>query len=61
MNERDKRILEHILRYCDEIDDANSQFGFSLDVLKTNSVYKNAVSMCILQIGELVSILSNDL
>ena len=61
MNERDKSILEHILRYCSEIDDANSQFGFSFDALKTNSVYKNAVSMCILQIGELVMLLSNEL
>ena len=60
MNERDKSILEHILRYCNEIDDANCQFGNSVDVLKTNSAYKNALSMCILQIGELVILLSDE-
>jgi len=61
MNERDKNILEHIICYCNEINDANDQFGSSLDVLKANSVYKNAVSMCILQIGELVILLSDEL
>jgi len=59
MNERDKIILIHLIRYCNEIYDANDQFGNSLDVLKTNNVYKNAVSMCILQIGELVNHLSD--
>ena len=61
MNERDKSVLEHIIRYCNEINDANDQFGNSLVVLKANSVYKNAVSMCILQIGELVTLLSEEL
>jgi len=59
MNERDKSILEHIIRYCNEIDEANDQFGNSLEILKKNCVYKNAVSMCILQIGELVILLSD--
>jgi len=45
MNERDKSVLEHIIRYCNEINDANDQFGNSLGVLKVNSVYKNAVSI----------------
>ena len=61
MSERDKSILEHIIRYCQEIDDAKKQFGDSFDVLRANSVYKNAVSMCILQIGELVILLSDEL
>jgi len=61
MNERDKSVLGHIVRYCNEINDANDQFGNSLDALKANSVYKNAVSMCILQIGELVILLSDEL
>jgi len=35
-------------------------FGKSLEVLKSNSVYKNAVAMCILQIGELTTHLSEE-
>ena len=49
-NERDIDILERIINYCNEIDEANEQFGKDLEVLKSNSVYKNAVAMCILQI-----------
>ena len=57
-NNRDIDILEKIIQYCNEIEEANQQFGNSLDVLKENSVYRNAVAMCILQIGELVGHLS---
>ena len=60
-NNQDVNILEKIVKYCDEIVDANIEFGNSLDVLKTKSTYKNAVAMCILQIGELTAYLSDDL
>ena len=59
-NERDLLIIKKIQKYCTEADQAISHFGDSLDVLKAKSVYKNAVAMCILQIGELVSHLSDD-
>jgi uncharacterized protein with HEPN domain len=55
LNERDKDILEHIIKYCDETKQAIAMFGDSLDTLKTNAIYKNAVSMCVLQIGELIT------
>ena len=61
MNKRDKFVFDHIIRYCNEINDANDQFGNSYDILKINSVYINAVSMCIIQIGELVNHLSDEL
>lgn len=57
-NKRDIDILEKIIRYCGETEEATQQFGNSIDVLKQNSVYKNAVAMCVLQIGELVGHLS---
>ena len=57
-NNKDIEILERIIKYCNEIDEANQQFGNSLEVLRTNSVYKNSVAMCILQIGELANTLS---
>ncbi len=47
-------ILNHILSYCEEIEEANDRFNHSFDEFKTSSIYKNAVSMCFLQIGELV-------
>ena len=60
-NERDIDVLERIINYCNEIDEANTQFGKNLETLKSNSVYKNAVAMCILQIGELTAHLSEEL
>ena len=60
MNNRDADVLKHILRYCDEIVEANTMFGNSLESLKSGSIYKNAAAMCILQIGELVNQLSDD-
>ena len=59
MNNRDADVLKHILRYCEEIDEASTVFGNSLEALISGSVYKNAVAMCILQIGELVNQLSD--
>jgi len=58
-NERDLYIIKKIIKYCAEATQAISHFGDSLDTLKANSVYKNAVAMCILQIGELVGHLSD--
>ena len=48
-------ILKKIIKYCMEIDEANKDFGNSIEMLKMKSTYKNAVAMCILQIGELVA------
>ena len=48
------------MNYCDEIDEANNDFGNSIEIMKNKSSYKNAVAMCILQIGELTANLSED-
>lgn len=53
-------ILKKMIQYCDEIGEANAQFGSSLEALGQSSVYKNATAMCILQIGELTKHLSED-
>jgi uncharacterized protein with HEPN domain len=52
-NERNIDILEHIREYCDEIFETQAYFGNSFEVFKANTIYRNAVAMCILQIGEL--------
>ena len=58
--ERDLSILEHVIRYCDQIDEAISRFGSSEQAFTSDTVYQNAVAMCLLQIGELVGHLSED-
>lgn len=57
---RDLSILRHIISYCKQIDDAVEHFGESYELFAENSIYHNAVSLCILQIGELVSNLTEE-
>lgn len=58
--DRDRRILTHIISYCEQIDMAVERFGNSYDCFSADPVYRNAVSLCILQIGELVGNLSEE-
>ena len=52
-NERNIDVLEHIIKYCDDIFETQAYFGNSFEVFRANSIYRNAVAMCIMQIGEL--------
>jgi len=58
--QRNIDILKHIISYCDEINEAMSRFGASYAALQADKMYKNAVAMCILQIGELTTHLSDE-
>ena len=57
---RDRDIVEHILRYCNQVETAHQDFGRSKDRFIESTTYQNAISMCILQIGELVGRLTDD-
>ncbi len=56
--QRDLSILKKIVAHCDEIADTIVLFGNSRELLEKNKIYKNAVSMPVLQIGELSGHLS---
>lgn len=53
-------ILKRIVKYCDEIFETQKHFGNSYDIFEKNFIYRNAISMCILQIGELSGYLSEN-
>lgn len=57
---RDRDIVEHILRYCNQVETAHQDFGHSKERFVESTTYQNAISMCILQIGELVGRLTDD-
>lgn len=57
---RDLQILEKICRYCDDIVFTHNEYSRDYDVFCTNPTYRNAVALCILQIGELVKKLSEE-
>lgn len=60
VNHKDGQILQHIIIYCNEIDSTIKQFGKFKRTFETDYIYRNAVSMPILQIGELAKRLSDD-
>ena len=48
--QRDRDLLLHIKRYCDDALDAAQQVGSEAEFLK-NRLYQHAIAMCVLEIG----------
>lgn len=59
MNARDEIVLKKIVQYADEIGATISRFNLTPESFTEDFVARNAISMCILQIGELVGKLSD--
>ena len=57
---RDLSVIRHIADYCRDIREALEQYGDDRETFMTNKVFRNALAMCILQIGELVGHLSDE-
>lgn len=61
MREKDRRRLKHILRHCEEILEATQgEDGVDKTTFDTNRLIRNGLYMSLLQIGELVGILSDE-
>lgn len=60
VSERDRSILEHIVSYCNDIEETVLRFGNSYGAFSSDKAYRNACAMCILQIGELGGNLSSE-
>ena len=60
MNSKDFDIINHILRYCGQINETSNEFDNSKERFLTGATFRNAVCLCLLQIGELVTVLSED-
>ena len=60
MRDRDITVLMKIVQYVNEITGTIARFDLDLDKLKSDYVAKNAISMCIMQIGELVGKLTEE-
>ncbi len=57
---RNISILEHIVDYCNQIEETIQRFGNSYDIFSKDAIYRNAAAMCVLQIGELAGKLTDD-
>ena len=63
MTDRDQTIIRKMLRYCGQIEETHRRFREDAELFFDEDdgfVYRNAVSMPILQIGELAKNLSED-
>lgn len=60
MNSRDIIVLKKIIQYADEISATISRFSLTQQSFAEDFVARNAISMCILQIGELVGKLTEE-
>ena len=60
MTRGDWQRLLHIRTYCEDIEEFIIRFGRDFDTFTTDRAYFSAVSMCILQIGELSNGLSDE-
>ena len=58
--DRNASILEHIISYCDQIQQTVERFGDDYALFESDPIYRNAEALCILQIGELVGKLTDD-
>ena len=51
--DRNISVLEHIVSYCQQIEQTMERFGNSAETFQNDPIYRNAAALCILQIGEL--------
>lgn len=58
LNNRDRQILEHVIRYCEKIQLTVQRFGADLQIFINDPDYRDSVGMNLLQIGELAGRLS---
>ncbi len=60
MKNRDSIYVEKIIEYCDIVDELLEEYGRDFLIFQSTISFQLSVSMCIIQIGEYVSRLSDD-
>ena len=60
LSNRAVQILKKIANYCEEIECAHREYTYSYETFCRNSTYRNAVALCLMQIGELSAKLSEE-
>jgi len=61
MKNKDYIIIQRIIDYCNDISDLVMEFGDSYEIFTSKYSYQLAINMCIIQIGELASRLSDEI
>ncbi|MBR1423674.1 MAG: DUF86 domain-containing protein [Ruminococcus sp.] len=58
--DRDINVLKHMLEYCNDITTDCNRMGNDLETFKNDKLYQKAVTMSLLQIGELTTHLTDE-
>lgn len=61
MKHKDIMVLKRILEYCTQVDETCAEYGNDYAVFQNKHTFQNACCMCILQIGELCKVISEEL
>ena len=59
-NRVDKIVVEKIIRYCNDIESFIQRFGSTAEKFNSDSAFQYSCGMCIIQIGELTTRLSEE-
>lgn len=59
-NIRDNSALKHIFAYCEEIERTLAEIDYDRQKFNQSSTHRNALALCVLQIGELVGVLTDE-
>ena len=60
MNEKDERYAETIIYYCNRIGDYLNRFDDDKEIYMSDSLYKDACALVIIQIGEFANRFSDE-
>ena len=58
---RDKIIVEKIIGYCRRIADYLQRYNYNFSVFESDYLFQDACCMCVVQIGEMATQLSDEL
>ena len=60
MRDRDITVLMKVVQYADEIGETITALDLNLEKFRSTHIARNAIAMCILQIGELAGNLTDE-
>ena len=58
--EVDRIVIQKIIEYCNEIEEHMNQVNATYETYLSNKMFRRAVDMCVLQIGELTKRFSDE-
>jgi uncharacterized protein with HEPN domain len=60
MSVRDRDVILKMIKYCNDVEQLMEKYNSDFEAYKTDISFQYSCNMCIIQIGELVSRLSED-